>query len=87
MLEGGSNYECRPEGQIVIKYSGKFLRKGTSTEVLVLDENESVLNELEYINICAPHVGVSNPTIIRRLRYGKSIMWNSRLVYIKPKGK
>jgi hypothetical protein len=36
ILEGGSNYEHNAEGQIVIKSSGKLLKKGTPIRVLIL---------------------------------------------------
>ena len=36
ILEGGSSYEHNAEGQIVIKSSGKLLKKGTPIRVLIL---------------------------------------------------
>lgn len=52
ILEGDSNYEHNAEGKIVIKSSGKFLNKGTSIRVLILDDKGNILQELESINAC-----------------------------------
>lgn len=85
MLEGGSNYEFKSNGQIVIKSTGKFLKKGAPIGVLVLDENGDILNEFESINTCGAYLGVSHHTIRSRLHDGKSIKFHSKLVYVKPK--
>lgn len=52
ILEGGSNYEFKPDGQIVIKSTGKLLKKSAPIGVIVLDENGDILNEFESINTC-----------------------------------
>lgn len=72
-------------GQIVIKSTGKFLKKGAPIGVIVLDENGGIINEYESINTCGAYLCVSHQTVRRRLRDGKSIKFNSRLLYIKPK--
>jgi len=85
MLEGGSNYEYKPEGQIVIKSSGKFLKSSSYRRVIIKDEIGNTLNEFESIKSCAAYLGVSHQTVLRRLRDGKSIKWNSSLIFVKPK--
>lgn len=80
MLEGDSNYEFKPNEQIVIKSTGKFLKKGAPIGVLVLDKNGDILNEFESINTCGAYLGVSHHTFRSRFHNGKSIKFNSRLV-------
>ncbi|GKD29180.1 hypothetical protein Tco_1239958, partial [Tanacetum coccineum] len=58
MLESDSNYEPNAEGKIVIKSSGKLLKKGIPIRVLILDEKGNNLKELESINACATYLVV-----------------------------
>ena len=83
MLEGGSNYEYNSEGQIVIKSSGKFLKNGSPRSVVIQDENGNT-NVFESIKSSAIYLGRSHQTVLRRLRDGKPLKWNSMLIYIKP---
>ncbi|GAA5137795.1 hypothetical protein GCM10023339_78220 [Alloalcanivorax gelatiniphagus] len=85
ILEGGSNYEHNAEGQIVIKSSGKLLKKGTPIRVLILYDKGNTLKELESINACGAYLGISHDTVRVRLRYEKPIKFNLILVYVKKK--
>lgn len=85
ILEGDSNYEHNAEGKIVIKSSGKFLNKGRSISVLILDDKGNILQELESINVCGSYLGISHDTVRVRLNDGKPIKFNSILVYVKKK--
>lgn len=80
MLEGGSNYEYKPEGQIVIKSTGKFLKTSSSRKVTIKDESGNTLNEFESIKSCAAYLDVSHQTVLRRLRDGKPIKGNLGLI-------
>lgn len=85
MLDGGSNYILNDKGQTIIKSSGKFFKKGSSIVILILDGEGNILNELKSINACATFLGISHDTVRARLRSGKSIKFNSNLVYVKKK--
>jgi len=85
MLESDSNYEPNAEGKIVIKSSGKLLKKGIPIRVLILDGKGNNLKELESINACGTYLGISHDTVRVRLNDGKPIKFNSMLVYVKKK--
>lgn len=38
ILDGGSNYILNNKGQTIIKYSGKFFKKGSPIAILILDD-------------------------------------------------
>jgi hypothetical protein len=85
MLEAGSNYILNDKGQTIIKSSGKFLKKGSPTAILILDGEGNILKELKSINACATFLGISHDTVRVRLRSGKSIKFNTNLVFVKKK--
>jgi len=85
MLGVGSNYIINDKGQTIIKSSGKFLKKGSAIMILILDGEGNTLNEFKSINACASFLGISHDTVRARLRSGKSIKFNSNLVYVKKK--
>ena len=49
---------------------------------MVLDGNGYILNEYKSINTCAAYLGISDKTVRSRLRDGKSIKFDSILVYV-----
>lgn len=82
---GGSNYIYNDKGQTIIKSSGKFFKKGSPIVILILDSEGNILNELKSIYACATFLGISRDTVRVKLRSGKSIKFNSNLVYVKKK--
>nr|ATI20438.1 LAGLIDADG endonuclease [Juglanconis juglandina] len=85
MLEAGSNYIINDKGQTIIKSTGKYLKKGSPIAILIIDGEGNILNELKSINACASFLGISHDTVRVKLRSGKSIKFNSNLVYVKNK--
>ncbi len=83
MLKESSNYEYKPDGRIIIKSQGRFLNQLAKVGVIVQDSNGNIIKKFESIIACGEFLGVSRATVRRRLRDGKSVEYDSKLVYIK----
>lgn len=84
MLKSSSNLEYLDDGRIIIKYlGGRLLNKATSIGVIVQDVNGNLIKKFESIIACGDFLGVSHSTVRRRLRDGKSLKYESKLIYIR----
>jgi len=74
LLESPSNYEVQPDGKILIKSLGTYLKGRGNIGVRVLDENGGLVYEFSSIKECALFFDVHSRTIIRRLDNGGSFI-------------
>ena len=78
-----SNYEDMGQGVIRIKSSGKTLITGKSKKVEIQDAHGNVIHKFDSFNRCAKFLEISTPTVIKRVRDGKTFLLSDQLVLIK----
>jgi hypothetical protein len=83
LLESPSNYEVQPDGKILIKSLGTYLKGRGNIRVIVLDENRKLVYNFISIKECALFFNVHSRTIIRRLDNGSFIEFNGKFLLFK----
>lgn len=73
LLASPSNYEIHPDGKILIKSSGVYLKGWGNVAINVLDDKGTLIYSFDSIKQCAIFFGVSDRTINRRLGYGSFV--------------
>ena len=83
LLSSPSNYEVQPDGKILIKSSGTYLKGRGNVGVIVLDERGEIIHNFCSIKDCALFFNVHTRTINRRLDNGSSIEFNNKKLVFK----
>jgi hypothetical protein len=78
-----SNYEDLGQGVIRIKSSGKTLITGKAKKVEIQDAHGNVIHKFNSFNRCAKNLAISTPTVINRVRDGKTFLLSDQFVSIK----
>lgn len=83
LLASPSNYEIQPNGKILVKSSGVFLKGRGNINVEVFNEPGLLINSFNSIKECALFFGVSDRTIQRRLENNSYFSFNGQNLKIK----
>jgi hypothetical protein len=83
LLESPSNYEVQPDGKILIKSLGTYLKGRGNVGVRVLDENGELVYDFSSIKECALFFNVHSRTINRRLDNGSFVEFNGKNLVFK----
>ena len=83
LLESPSNYEVQPDGKILIKSLGTYLKGRGNVKVRVLDENGELVYDFSSIKECALFFNVHSRTINRKLENGSFIEFNGKNLVFK----
>lgn len=83
LLSLPSNYELQPDGKILIKSSGSYLKGRGNIGVIALDEKGEVKWNFTSIKDCALFFDVHSRTIIRKLDQGKTLEFKGKKFVFK----
>ena len=83
LLKSPSNYEVQPDGKILIKSLGTYLKGRGNVKVRVLDENGELVYDFSSIKECALFFNVHSRTINRKLENGSFIEFNGKNLVFK----
>ena len=83
LLSTPSNYEVQPDGKILIKSSGTYLKGRGNVGVDVLDEGGNLIHHFYSIKDCALFFNVHIRTINRRLDSGSYTEFNGKNLVFK----
>jgi len=83
LLSSPSNYEVQPDGKILIKSLGTYLRGRGNVGVEVLDEKGELVFHFNSIKDCALFFNVHSRTINRRLDNGSYVEFNGKNLVFK----
>lgn len=83
LLAAPSNYEVQPDGKILIKSSGVYLKGRGNIGIDVFDDKGLLINKFDSIKECALFFGVSSRTIIRRLDKSAYFLFNGQNLIVK----
>lgn len=83
LLSSPSNYELQPDGKILIKSLGTYLKGRGNVGVRVLDEKGELIYNFNSIQECALFFNVHSRTINRRLEKGSFIEFNGKNLVFK----
>ena len=83
LLSTPSNYEVQPDGKILIKSSGTYLKGRGNVGVDVLDEGGNLIHHFDSIKDCALFFNVHIRTINRRLDSGSYTEFNGKNLVFK----
>ncbi len=83
LLSAPSNYETQPDGKILIKSTGTYLKGRGNVGVKVLDEKGGLVYSFNSIKDCALFFNVHSRTINRRLDKGNIVEYNGKnLIFV-----
>jgi len=83
LLSSPSNYELQPDGKILIKSTGTYLKGRGNIGVRVLDDSGEEKFKFDSINDCALFFNVHSRTINRRLDQGTQLEFNGKKLVLK----
>ena len=83
LLAAPSNYEIHPNGKILIKSSGIYLKGRGNISIEVFDDEGLLVYDFDSIKECALFFGVSTRTIVRKLDNNTSFPFNGKNLIIK----
>jgi len=83
LLSTPSNFEIQPDGKILIKSLGTYLKGRGNVGVRVLDETGELIYSFNSIKECALFFNVHTRTINRRLEHGSFIEFNGKKLVFK----
>jgi hypothetical protein len=87
LLSAPSNYETQPDGKILIKSTGTYLKGRGNVGVKVLDEKGGLVYSFNSIKDCALFFNVHSRTINRRLDKGNIVEYNGKnLIFVACAG-
>lgn len=83
LLEGPSNFEIKEDGRILIKSLNKYYSNKAKIRLELVDGNGETIKSFVSAVDCAKFLKVSKMTISLKLRNGKPILFDNKLVSIK----
>lgn len=83
LLSSPSNFELCPDGKILVKSSGVYLKGRGNVGVKALNENNEMIYQFNSIKGCALFFSVSERTINRRLDSGSALEFNGNKLVLK----
>lgn len=83
LLEGPSNFEIKEDGRIFIKSLNKYYSNKAKIRLELVDDNGETIKSFVSAVDCAKYLKVSKMTISLKLRNGKPILFDNKLVFLK----
>lgn len=80
LLASPSNYELQPDGKILIKSTGTYLKSRGNIGVSVFNKDGKLVYEFNSIKECALFFKVSDITINRRLDKGSLVEYEGQIL-------